>query len=198
MQTDVEGGAPIGDGGAGTGGKDGLDNHVSYENHQRLLKQKKKADERLRELEAREKELLLEKQKAEGKKDEVITTLEQEVEELKGNNRKFLKNMTEKTLKTEITKAALAKGIRPDRVEKFLKLTEDSFFKESDIQVDEDFNIVNRDAFESVLEKEVKDNADWFTKAVAGPSDVTPSGSHLNAPQKKLDDMSVDELAEML
>ena len=193
----IEGGAPIVDGGADDKGNNGRT--VSYETHQRLLDQKKKADERARLLEEEKQSFELEKQKAEGKKDEVIQSLEGKLEEEKGKSLKFVRSMTDKTLNAEITKAALSKGIRADRVDKFLKLSGDSF-RSADIQLDENFSIVNRDIFDEVLEKEAKDNEDWFHKIVEQPDDVTPSsnGGFVNIPDKKLSEKSVDELAQML
>lgn len=196
MSESIVGGAPDIQGSAENVGTN--DNSVSYENHQRLLKQKKQADEKVRLLEEREQALELEKQKAEGRKDEVIQSLETQLNEEKGKSVKFVKSMTEKTLKSEITKAALSKGIRPDRVDKFLKLASDSF-KDSEIQIDEDFNIVNRDVFNSVFEKEVESSSEWFMTSSKPPADVVPNeGGFVSIPDKKLSEKSVDELADML
>lgn len=199
MTNATEGGALGDNGGAVVTDKGEKLDMVSYDSHQKLLKQKKKADERARELESKLEAIQLEKQKAEGNKDAVIANLEDKLEKTERREKEFLRNMTKKSLKSEITKTAISKGIQPEKLDLFLELAEKDFLNdESQIQVDENFEIVNRDDFESVFEQRATKVSDWFTKSVDQPGDVVPSRSGLKVPQKSLKDMDIDELAELL
>ena len=171
---------------------------VSYETHKRLLSQLKNAQEKLSQLETEKNTFEVEKQKLEGKKDEVISLQEKQIAELKKNVYGAVKNFSERTIKGEVVKEALSRGIQKEKLDKFLKLTEESFLKSPEIQIDENFNIVNREVFERIMEKEVTDNADWFSKPVNPPRDFVPNGKPINAPQKRLEDMTTDELADLL
>lgn len=173
---------------------------VSYETHRRILAQRKKDQEYINELEKFRDNVDLEKKELEGRKDEVISELKNKLNESESKTLNLVRNLTKKTVKDEIAKEALSKGLQREKLPKFLKLTEDSFFnnQETPIQVDEHFNIVNKDVFSSILEKEVSDNSDWFIKTASGPNDVIPEQKPMAVPEKGLEDKSVDELAQML
>ncbi len=174
---------------------------VSIETHKRLLSQRKKDQERIRELEAFQENVDLEKKELEGKKDEVILGLKQALDSERGKTNSLIDNVKRKTIRNEVSKRALMKGLRKDRLDKFLKLTEDTFFGREDLpfEVDnEKFEITNEEAFNSLLEKEVEENSDWFTKTTTEPNDVIPENRPTSTGDKKLSEKSVDELAEML
>lgn len=170
---------------------------VSIETHRRLLSQYKKNQERLDQLEAEHKQSLLEKQKLEGNKDEVIKQLENDLGETKSKMFGFVKAVSDKTIKSEAIKEAMARGLQADKLEKFWKLSQDAF-KSEDIQLNENFEIISKDSFNNVLEKQVQENQEWFTRSVAEPRDLTPGQKPMNTPVKDIKDMSVDELAELL
>lgn len=173
---------------------------VSYDTHRKLLAQRKKDQERIQELEAFRQNVDLEKKELEGKKDEVIQELKQSLEKTKNDNMSILRNFTKKTVVGEIAKEALSRGLQREKLPKFLKLTEESFFNNADnpIQIDENFNIANKEVFDSILEKEVTENSEWFIRQASAPNDIVPGPSQMKVPEKKLDDKSLDELAAML
>ena len=170
---------------------------VSFDTHRKLLSQYKKNQERLDKLEAENKQTLLEKQKLEGNKDEVIKQLETDLGETKNKMFGFVKAVSDKTIKSEAIKEAMARGLQSDKLDKFWKLSQDAF-KSEDIQLNENFEIISKDSFNRVLEQQVKENQEWFTRSVAEPRDLTPGQKPINAPKKDMKDMTVDELAEML
>ena len=173
---------------------------VSYDTHRKLLAQRKKDQERIQELESFQQTVDLEKKELEGKKDEVIQELKQSLEKTKNENLSILRNFTKKTVVSEIAKEALSRGLQHEKLPKFLKLTEESFFNntENPIQIDENFNIANKEVFSSILEKEVNENSEWFIKQAKAPNDVVPGANQMRVPDKKLEDKSFDELAAML
>lgn len=173
---------------------------ISYDTHRRLLAQRKKDQERIRELEAFKEDLDLQRKEAEGKKDEVIQSLRESKDKSEREKLSILQSFTKKTVRSEVAKEALARGLRPDRLNSFLKLSEDSFIDNSatPIQIDESFNIVNRDVFNSIMDKESLDCSDWFVKQAAQPNDVVPGVVNTSIPDKKLEEKTVDELADML
>lgn len=172
---------------------------VSAETHRRLLGQHKKAQSELNELRSSLEETQLNIQKAEGQKDEVITTLEKKNRDLEQQLIGTVQAFTERTIKDEIVKSALAKGIQSEKIPKFLKLTQDDFLKSPEIQIDSsEFRVQDKTAFDRILDEHAKDNSDWFTTSVAAPRDLMPSSKPMNSPTKKLSDMDVDELANML
>lgn len=170
---------------------------VSFDTHKRLLSQYKKNQERLEQLEAAHKQSLMDKQKLEGNKDEVIKQLESDLGETKNKMFGFVKAVSDKTIKSEAIKEALARGLQRDKLDKFWKLSQDAF-KTEDIQLNENFEIISTDSFNRVLEQQVKENQEWFTRSVNEPRDITPGQKPMNAPAKNMKDMSVDELAELL
>jgi len=170
---------------------------VSFDTHRKLLSQYKKNQERLDKLEAENKQTLLEKQKLEGNKDEVIKQLETDLGETKNKMFGFVKAVSDKTIKSEAIKEAMARGLQSDKLDKFWKLSQDAF-KSEDIQLNENFEIISKDSFNRVLEQQVQENQEWFTRSVAEPRDLTPGQKPINAPKKDMKDMSVDELADML
>jgi len=170
---------------------------VSFDTHRKLLSQYKKNQERLDKLEAENKQTLLEKQKSEGDKDGVIKQLETDLGETKNKMFSFVKAVSDKTIKSEAIKEAMARGLQSDKLDKFWKLSQDAF-KSEDIQLNENFEIISKDSFNRVLEQQVKENQEWFTRSVAEPRDLTPGQKPINAPKKDMKDMTVDELAEML
>lgn len=174
---------------------------VSHETHRRLLAQLKKNQEALAALKSEKENQALELQKAEGKKDEVIQALDKKVRDLEQQSFGLVQNFTKKTILGEVTKEALKRGLQPEKLDKFKKLTQDNFLKDSGIQVDaESFSIQNREIFDKIMEEQVNDNQDWFTKQVTPPRDINPdnSGGMTVVPEKRLEDKSIEELAEML
>jgi len=170
---------------------------VSIESHRRLLSQHKKMKDRLETLDASQKQSDLDRQIAEGKKDEAIQSLRDELTNEKSGRIGLLQKWTKRTIKDAVTKEALSRGLRPDKLEKFIKLSQDEFLGSDQLQIDEDFNIVNQDVFGNIMDQQTKGVEEWFTKTVDGPRDLLP-GSVPATPQKSMNDMSVDELAEML
>lgn len=172
---------------------------VAIETHRKLLAQYKRDKEKLEQVTARLEQEELNRQKAEGNKDQVIQAHEKKIGELEQKIYGTVKTFTERTIKDAVATGALSKGIQPDKLPKFLKLTQDAFLKNTEIQVDyEEFKIANEDVFNSVLEEQVKDNLDWFTRSVEQVRDVTPSSKSITTPTKSIKEMSVDELANLL
>jgi len=172
---------------------------VSIDTHKRLLAQYKNNQDKLASLEAEKESQYLELQKAEGKKDEVIQAYEKKVRDLEQQNFGLFQNFTKKTILGEVTKEVLSKGIQPDKLDKFMKLTQENFLsKESGLQIDENFNILNKEVFSKILDSQVNDNQDWFTRSATQPRDVVPEGRPMIVPEKGLEDKSMDELANML
>jgi hypothetical protein len=165
---------------------------VSYESYQKALKEKKSFQSKAAEYESLIEQLRHDKALAEGNKDEVITTLKKQTDELKAKLDNTSKSFAWSTLTGEVKREAMKHGCKdPD---KLIRLMSDDDLRS--IEVGENFSI-NSESLKEVIEKNKKENHFLFEssykQAVAGtPSKIPPVES-----KKEIKDMTLDELRSL-
>jgi hypothetical protein len=153
--------------------------HVSYDSHQKLLKEKKLEATKRKELEDAVKRLSQEKLEAEGNKDKVLEALKKELGEMKETFSKKEKFYAWNTVSGKIIQEALKQGCKnPD---KLIRLLDDSDL--SSIEVGEDFS-VDTDALSLLVEKGKKENPFLFDSTNKIAAAGTPSRTPVKAKEK--------------
>jgi hypothetical protein len=150
-----------------------------------LLGKLKEASDKLKEIEKQNYSLKSEKLTAEGKKDELIETLKEQLEATKRREAE----VTWKAVSRQIGIEATKKGCK--NVDTLLKVVD---FKNASID-QENFSVASED-INMILEKAMKDHDYLFDKGVKGPKDAGP-GARTEAAPKSLKEMSTKDLLEM-
>lgn len=168
--------------------------HVAYESFDRAVKEKKKAQSQVNDLQEQLKTYELEKQMAEGKKDDVINSLRTQLQEsnskLETTQKTFAWNAVEGQIKAEATKQGCVNA------EKLVKLLGKDQL--SGIQVGDDFS-VNQDDLSRIVETAKKEHSDigLFTPKKVNINNPPANGLPPVKP-KSIDEMSDAELKQAI
>ena len=188
-------GAPADASGAQTGAESKEKKTVSFDDHDRALKDLHKYKAQAKE--AADKAAALEQEKllAEGKKDEVIKSLQGTVAELKNKTAEMQKNFAWDKVKNVLkTKAASAGIIDSGAADKFVSLVD---FKgrnpfRDDSTFDADENVLNQ-----VFEDAKKDMPYFFSKAGPTIKDTTPPNGTMTVDHgNDFSKMTLDQIRE--
>jgi len=165
-------------------------NQVSFDSYQKLLKEKKALQTRFSTLEETVQNLTLEKNQAEGNKDEAITSLKKQNDELKGKLDKTTKSFAWTTLTGQIKQEAAKQGCK--HPEKLIRLMDDDDLRS--IEIGDNF-FIDPANVKPVIEKYKKDWSELFE--TPGRAQAAP-GKIGNKPpvegDKSLKDMTLAEL----
>ena len=161
---------------------------VSYDTYRKVLSEKKKAAERLANLESEAQKLREEKMQLEGKKDEYIDSLKKKLTDLEANHKKMIGSYAYNSVSNSLKSEALKHGCID--VDAFIKLTD-----VSSLDVSDDFT-VDQEQLKTVVEDLKKQKPYLFTKEA--PKFVDPKKPVVDLKQQGLKGKTVDELTTML
>lgn len=180
-----------------TSGQDSVDpkennDQVAYETYKKVLGEKKKRDAEIAEM--REKVAMFEQAKleAEGKKDDVISSLRSELVKVKEESESTKRNFVWSSVQNQLKSAAAAQGcVNPD---KFVKLLDMDQVKA--LEIDDSTFKVNNDDLSRLIEGAKKDHADiqLFKSKKVNVNDIPSGKGNLGDKPKTLKEMSHDEL----
>ena len=157
---------------------------VSYESYQKVLSEKKSVQAKLAEMEAYKNQIEQEKLEAEGKWKELAQTNKKLAEEFKDKNFKLVKNVADKTIKSQFKSISEKLGC----VDPELAYMACSF---EDLEVSEDFEL-DQLKLESKIQDLTKSKPHLFKKDFKIPQDVIPKDKV--GVEKSESEMSVTEL----
>jgi hypothetical protein len=149
-----------------------------------LLGKLKETGDKLKEMEKQLYSLKSEKLTAEGRKDELIETLKEQLEVSKQKETE----LTWKAVSRQIGIEATKRGCK--NVDTLMKVVD---FKNASIDM-ESFSVA-ADDINMILEKATKEHDYLFEKDLKGPRDAGPS-KKVEAPAKSIKEMSAEELAQ--
>jgi hypothetical protein len=164
---------------------------VSYESHRKLLGEKKARDAQLAEMQEKLKIYEQNQAEAEGRKDDVIKALREELSGVKTELTKTKTSYAYTTIEGQIKAAAAREGcVNPDKLVRLLG--EDAL---KGIDVDDRFQ-VNKEDLQRIVAKAKEENSDigLFKSKTVNINDM-PSSNNI-APSKGLHEMSKAELEE--
>jgi hypothetical protein len=173
--------------GDASGNNQGKDT-VSHESFSKVLGEKKKAQEKLNELQSRLDEYEQAKLEAEGKLKEALDNQKKLTEKFKNDNVEIIKKVGGKAAKSQFTREVEKLGCID--AEAAFHLTDFS-----DLEMDADFEYDNKKLVEKI-QGLTKSKGYLFKKDFRLPGDVTPSQSGI--PSKGLGEMTTDQLKELL
>jgi len=157
---------------------------VSYESYQKVLGEKKSMQAKLAEMESYKNQIEQEKLEAEGKWKELAQTNKKLAEEFKDKNFKLVKNVADKTIKSQFKSISEKLGC----VDPELAYMACSF---EDLEVGEDFEL-DQVKLESKIQDLTKAKPHLFKKDFKIPADVIPKDKV--GAEKPQSQMSVQEL----
>jgi hypothetical protein len=164
---------------------------VSYESHKKLLGEKKNLQTKFEQMQAEIESFRQEKMSAEGKKDDVINSLRQQLEERTKEAKELKNNFAWNTVQTQIKNEASAKGcVNPDKLIRLLSKEEIN-----GIEIDESFNVNHQD-LSKLIENAKKEHSDigLFSERKINVNDVTGKQTDFKPKQKAYEDMTTEEL----
>lgn len=150
-----------------------------------LLGKLKESSDKLKEMEKQLYAFKSEKLSAEGKKDELIETLKEQLKTAEQREQ----DLTWKAISRQIGIEATKKGCR--NVDTLMKVVD---FQNASI--DKESFSVAQDDIQMILDKAMKEHDYLFEKSVSGPKDAGP-GKKVEAPGKSLREMSTQELLDV-
>lgn len=159
-----------------------------------LLGINKKLSSKVSELQEMVESFNQDKQISEGKKDEVIGKLREEVRALKSELSDTKDSYNWNTVESQVKSAALKDGcVDADKLVRLLD--EDDF---ATLEVDSKYR-VNQDDLTSLLNKAKKENGFLFSQGSANIDDLTPSNKKIERSQgKPVDQMTSEEIQAKL
>lgn len=162
---------------------------VSFDSHQKLLKEKKSLLSKYSELESMVSKLSQEKDMAEGNKDKVIDELKKQNQQIKSDFEKTKQTYTWSTLTSEIKREAAKNGCKdPD---KLLRLMSDEDLRS--LEIGEDFSI-DSGSLKELIEKNRKENHFLFDSSIKQTVAGIPSKKPPVEQEKSIKELSLDEL----
>ena len=168
-----------------------VNDSVSYDTHKKLLGEKKNLQTKFEQMQAEIESFRQEKMSAEGKKDDVINSLRQQLDERTREAKELKNNFAWNTVQSQIKNEASANGcVNPDKLIRLLSKEEIN-----GIEIDESFN-VNRQDLSKLIENAKKEHSDigLFSERKINVNDVTGKQKEFKPKQKSYDEMSVEEL----
>lgn len=164
---------------------------VSYESHKKLLGEKKGLQTKFEAMQAELNSFRDDKLSAEGKKDDVINSLREQLNISQKESKELKSNFAWNTVKTQIKNEASVKGcVNPNKLIKLLSKEEIS-----GIEIDDNFN-VNAQDLSKLIENAKKEHSDigLFSAKIINVNDVTGKQKDFKPKQKSYDDMTDEEL----
>lgn len=162
---------------------------VSFDSHQKLLKEKKSLLSKYSELESMVSKLSQEKDMAEGNKDKVIDELKKQNQQIKSDFEKTKQTYTWSTLTSEIKREAAKNGCKdPD---KLLRLMSDEDLRS--LEIGEDFSI-DSGSLKELIEKNRKENHFLFDSSIKQTVAGIPSKKPPVEQEKSIKELSLDDL----
>ena len=171
-----------------SGDDQGTKQTVSHETYAKVLSEKKAFQAKLKEQEEILSKIAQEKLEAEGKFKESAEHNKKLAEQYKTQNLELVKNITNKTIKSQFKSAAEKLGC----VDAEIAMKACSF---DDLEVTEDFEFDNQKLVGKIQEL-TKSKPYLFKKDFKMVQDITPSNSSI--PTKSLTDLSEQELKNLL
>lgn len=166
---------------------------VAYDTHRKLLSEKKKTQAQLEELKKQLGQYEQQKLEAEGRKDEVIKSLRQQLSEkesiLKEKDSRYAWNVVSGQIKSRATQEGCKS---PD---KLLRLLDKEDL--SALEVDDNY-MVNQDDLSRIIEKAKRENDFLFSARKANVNDLPPSGKVEQPEKKTVKDLSRKEKFALL
>lgn len=161
------------------------DPEAVLQKNRELLGKLKDTGEKLKEMEKQLYSMKSEKLTAEGRKDELIETLKEQID----LSKKREQELAWKAVSRQIGMEATKKGCKNvDALMKLVDFQGASIDQESFSVAEEDINLI--------LGKAMKEHDYLFEKDLKGPKDAGP-GKKVEAPAKSVKDMSTQELLEL-
>lgn len=167
---------------------------VAYETYKKVLGEKKKMQSEFLSMQEKLKAIELEKQQAEGNKDDVINSLRTQLNEEKSQKQEIKKNFVWNTIQGQIKNEAISQGcVNPDKLIKLM--SKDDL---ASVEIDDSFN-VNREDLTRLMDEAKKQHADigLFKSKRSEVHDVT-SHNIPKAPVKSKEELSKDEIKQQL
>jgi hypothetical protein len=181
--------APVGQEDSASGESAKTKDSVSFDSHQKLLKEKKSLLSKYSELENQVAQLRQEKDMAEGNKDKVIEELKKQNQQIKSEYEKTKQSYTWSTLTGEIKREAMKNGCKdPD---KLLRLMSDDDLRA--LEIGENFS-VDPGSLKEIIEKNKKENHFLFESSPKAVAIGTPGKKPPVEPDKDIKSMTLDEL----
>jgi DNA gyrase/topoisomerase IV subunit A len=171
----------------GEGSESGKKNVVAYESYQKLLDEKKRAQEKLEEFEKLEKERAEKLLAEQGKFQELLDAKEKELKSLKDDTLKTKMTFGKKTFESETKAVALSMGVNPEAIDDFIKVGD-----WSEVKVNDDFTI-DQEQIKASIAKMQQLKPFYFQKNVSAPKDIHVAGSS-PVGGKSVKEMTRDEL----
>lgn len=165
---------------------------IPYSTYKKALSEKRNVQSKMAEYETELKQFREEKLASEGKTTELLDSLRKENSRLMEESSKVKNNFAWNALTNSIKSKAVTQGLRPDRVDKFIRLMDDEDLKS--IEVDSSFN-VNEDDLVRVLEKAKKDVPEFFAESFK-IADKLPTNKKTSA--KSIKDMTDAEIKQAI
>lgn len=168
---------------------------VSYESHKKLLGEKKNLQTKFEQMQTELTSFRDDKLSAEGKKDDVINSLRQQLKEKTTEAKELKTSFAWNTVQAQIKNEASAKGCKnPNKLIKLL--SKDDI---GGIEIDDNFN-VNAQDLTKLIETAKKEHADigLFSEKVLNINDVTGKQKVIKPKTKSPSDMTKEELEEAI
>tara|TARA_R110002167_G_scaffold198805_4_gene401935 strand:- start:3471 stop:4064 length:594 start_codon:yes stop_codon:yes gene_type:complete len=164
---------------------------VSYESHKKLLGEKKGLQTKFEAMQAELNSFRDDKLSAEGKKDDVINSLREQLGVSQQESKELKTNFAWNTVKAQIKNEASAKGcVNPNKLIKLLSKEEIS-----GIEIDDNFNVNTQD-LSKLIENAKKEHSDigLFSAKTINVNDVPGAQKDFKPKQKAYEDMTDKEL----
>lgn len=170
------------------------DDKVAYETYKKVLGEKKKMQSEFLSMQEKLKAIELEKQQAEGNKDDVINSLRTQLNEEKSQKQEIKKNFVWNTIQGQIKNEAISQGcVNPDKLIKLM--SKDDL---ASVEIDDSFN-VNKEDLTRLMDDAKKQHADigLFKAKRSEVHDVT-NHNIPKTPVKSKEQLSKDEIKQQL
>jgi uncharacterized protein YjbJ (UPF0337 family) len=162
--------------------------NVAYDTHRKLLGEKKQVQSQLQEAMTRLETLEQEKLSAEGKKDELITTVQKKLTEANDKLKKVVGAFQYRAVSNKFVEKARAEGcLKPEKLMQLADLSQ------IEVDVDNDFS-VSDESVSSIIEGLKKEVPFFFQKNNITVIDQVPGNINSQVGPQDLTKKSMDEL----
>lgn len=169
---------------------------IAYDSYQKAVSQKKAAQQRIAELEAKLTTVEQGKMQAEGKKDELIAALRKQTQELESKYKQSQSSYTWNVVGAQIKAELAARGVsNPDKALTYAKAVHKDDL--GAIEVDSDFS-VNKADMQRFVDKFLNENQDMGFVSKVKVKDLSPGKVEMKKDSNKpLDKLSKEELMKV-
>lgn len=165
---------------------------VKYDTYRKAIGELKSLKAKMNEYEAKEQEREQALLAEQGKFKEALESALNKKKELEHALEAKEKAFAKKIFTKEVQEVALSLGARKDALDDIVKVGD-----WSSVEIDENFSI-NKDQLKSQIASLSKSKPFYFASSVAAPRDVNTSSIGSAPTEKKIEDMSIDELKAKL